>query len=67
MLADGSSWFRFPMRSFNFFNLPNISSHTMALESTQPLTETGTRNLLGSEGRPSRKADDLSEICEPTA
>jgi hypothetical protein len=29
---------RFPKRSLNFFNLPNPSSHTMALGSTQPLT-----------------------------
>jgi hypothetical protein len=27
------------------FNLPNPSSRTMALESTQPLTEMSTRNL----------------------
>jgi hypothetical protein len=31
----------------NFFNLPNPSSRNMALESTQPLTEISTRNLLG--------------------
>jgi hypothetical protein len=30
-----------------FFNLPNRSSHTMALGSTQPLTEMSTRNLPG--------------------
>jgi hypothetical protein len=30
-----------------FFNLPNPSSHTMALGSTQPLTEMSTRNLPG--------------------
>jgi hypothetical protein len=30
-----------------FFNLPNPSSRTMALESTQPLTEMSTRNLPG--------------------
>jgi hypothetical protein len=28
-----------------FFNLPNPSSRTMALGSTQPLTEMSTRNL----------------------
>jgi hypothetical protein len=38
----------------------------MALGSTQPLTETGTRNLLGGKGRPARKADNLTIICEPT-
>jgi hypothetical protein len=30
-----------------FFNLPNPSSHTMALGSTQPITEMSTRNVLG--------------------
>jgi hypothetical protein len=28
-----------------FFNLPNSSGRTMALGSTQPLTELSTRNL----------------------
>jgi hypothetical protein len=37
----------------------------MALGSTQPLTETSTRNLPGGKGRPARKAD-LTAICEPT-
>jgi hypothetical protein len=31
----------------NFFNWPNPSSRTMALGSTQPLTEMSTRNLPG--------------------
>jgi hypothetical protein len=30
-----------------FFNLPNPPSRTMGLESTQPLTETSTRNFPG--------------------
>jgi hypothetical protein len=30
-----------------FFNWPNPSSHTMALQSTQPLREMSTRNLPG--------------------
>jgi hypothetical protein len=30
-----------------FFNLPNPSSRTMALGSTQPLTEMSTRNIPG--------------------
>jgi hypothetical protein len=34
----------------DFFNLPNHSSRTMALESTRPLTEIGTRNLPGGRG-----------------
>jgi hypothetical protein len=49
----------------NFFNLPNPSSRIMALGSTQPLTEMSTRNILGGEGWPARKADNLTVICEP--
>jgi hypothetical protein len=37
MLQAGRSRVRFPMRSLDFFNLPNPSSRTMALGSTQPL------------------------------
>jgi hypothetical protein len=37
----------------------------MALGSTQPLTEMSTRNLPGGKGRPARKADNLTAICEP--
>jgi hypothetical protein len=35
----------------------------MALGSTQPLTEMSTRNIPGGEGRPARKADNLTAIC----
>jgi hypothetical protein len=37
----------------------------MALGSTQPLTEMGTRNLPGRKGRPARGDDNLTAICEP--
>jgi hypothetical protein len=40
----------------------------MALGSTQPLREMSTRNLpggKGGKGRPARKADNLTAICEP--
>jgi hypothetical protein len=37
----------------------------MALRSTQPLIEMSTRNIPGGEGRPARKADNLTAICEP--
>jgi hypothetical protein len=37
----------------------------MALGSTQPLTKMSTRNIPGGEGRPARKADNLTAICEP--
>jgi hypothetical protein len=48
----------------DFFNLPNSSSRTMALGSTQPLTEMSTRNLPGGKGRPTRSADKLAAIYE---
>jgi hypothetical protein len=38
---------------------------TMALGSTQPLTEMSTRNILGGKGRPAPKADNLAAIYEP--
>jgi hypothetical protein len=38
----------------------------MVLGSTQPLTEMSTRNLPGAKGRPARKADKITAICEPT-
>jgi hypothetical protein len=37
----------------------------MALGSTQPVTEMSTRNLPRGKGRPARKADNLTNICEP--
>jgi hypothetical protein len=43
-----------------------ISLHTMALGSTQTLTEMSTRNLLGGKGRPARKPGNIIAICEPT-
>jgi hypothetical protein len=49
----------------DFFSLPSPSSRTMALGSTQPLTEMSTRNLPGGIGRQTRKADKLTAICEP--
>jgi hypothetical protein len=50
MQQAGSSRVRFPMRPLDFFNLPNPSSRTTVLESTQPLTEMSTRNLRGVKG-----------------
>jgi hypothetical protein len=52
--------------NFDFVNLwQNPSSRTMALGSTQPVTEMSTRNLPGGKGRPARGADSLTAICEP--
>jgi hypothetical protein len=42
-----------------------LSSRTMTLGSTQPLTEMSTRNLPGGIGRPAHKPDNLKAICEP--
>jgi hypothetical protein len=68
MLQTGISRVRFPIRSLNFFMLPNLSSRTITLEFTQPLTEISTRKFPG-EGvgkvRPSRKADNLTAISQP--
>jgi hypothetical protein len=57
----------FQSRWGGFFNLPNPSSSTMTLGPTQPLTEMSIRNLPGGggKGRPARKADNLTSICEP--
>jgi hypothetical protein len=53
------------MWSLDFFDLPNPSSRTMALVSTQFLTKMSTRKLPGDKGRPAREADKLIAICEP--
>jgi hypothetical protein len=47
-----------------FFNLSNPYKRTMALGSTQSLTEMSTRNLPWDKGRPARKADNLTAICK---
>jgi hypothetical protein len=49
----------------DFFNLPNPSSCTMALGSTQPVTEMSTRNFPGGKKRPAHRADNLAAIYEP--
>jgi hypothetical protein len=54
-----------PDEVIRLLNLPNPSSRTMALRSTQALTEMSTNNLLGGKGWPARKADNLTAICEP--
>jgi hypothetical protein len=64
MLQAGRSSVRDP-DEVNFFNLPNLSSHTMALGLTQPLTEMSTRNLPGGKKQPAHMADNLAAICVP--
>jgi hypothetical protein len=65
MLQAGRSRVRFPMRLLDFLNWLKSSSRTMALGSTQPLTDMSTRNLPGGKGRLARKTDNLTAICEP--
>jgi hypothetical protein len=55
-----------PDEETGFFNWPNPSSRTMALGSTQPLTEVSTRDLPGGKGRPARNVINLTAICEAT-
>jgi hypothetical protein len=64
MLQAGKSPVRVP-EEVDFFNIPNSSSRTVALRSTQPLTEMSTKNLPGGKKRPARRADNLASICEP--
>jgi hypothetical protein len=64
MLQAGRSPVRVP-DEVDFSNVPTTSSRTMALGSTQPLTEMSTRNFPGGKKRPARRADKLAAICEP--
>jgi hypothetical protein len=64
MLQAGRSPVRVP-DEMDFFNLPNPSSRTMALVSTQLLTEMTIRNLPCGKKRPASRADNLADICEP--
>jgi hypothetical protein len=54
-----------PNKVIEFSNSNSLPSRTMALETTQPLTEIGARNLPGGKGRLVRKADNLTAIYEP--
>jgi hypothetical protein len=60
----------FDNRWGEFLNLPNPSGCTSALGFTQPLTEMSTRNtkiimFLEGKVRRVRRADNLTNICEP--
>jgi hypothetical protein len=65
MLQAGRSPVRVPHEMYFFFNLPDPSSRTMALVSTQPTTEMSTTNLPGGKKRPGRRADNLAAIYGP--
>jgi hypothetical protein len=45
-------------------SLPNPFNCTMALESTQPLTEMGTNNFPGGKSWLACKGDNLAATCE---
>jgi hypothetical protein len=47
------------------FDLILPSSRTMALGSTQTITEMSTTNSRGGKVRPEREANNLPAICEP--
>jgi hypothetical protein len=64
MLQAGRSLVRVPMRSLNFFKVPNPSIRTVTLGLSQPVTEMSTKKYLWGVARPARKADNLT-ICEP--
>jgi hypothetical protein len=64
MLQAGKSPARVP-DAVDFFNVPNPSSRTTALGSTQPLTELSTRNISGGKKLPALRADNLVAIYEP--
>jgi hypothetical protein len=53
-----------PREFRGIFNLPNPSSRSVSLGSAQPLTEMSTRNSPAGKGRPARKADNLTAICD---
>jgi hypothetical protein len=50
---------------FFFFNLPNLSSCTIAVGFIHPLTDMSIRSSWGKV-QSALKADNLAAICEPT-
>jgi hypothetical protein len=65
MLQAGRLRVRSPMRLYDFSSYLILLAILWALGSTQPLSEMSTRNVSGGKGRPVRKADNLTTICEP--
>jgi hypothetical protein len=53
-----------PVEVIGFFSLPNPSTCTMALGSSQPLKEMNARNLPGGKEWPAHKADNFTAMCE---
>jgi hypothetical protein len=56
-----------PGETIEILNWPKPSSRTIALGSTQPLTEISTKNLPGGKGWPVRKAGNLTTLWASTA
>jgi hypothetical protein len=61
MPQAGRSRVRFPMRSLDFSIGQILPAKTIALDSTQSLTE--MRIFLGGKGWPALMADNLTAIC----
>jgi hypothetical protein len=53
-----------PDDAVGVFRRRNPSNRTMSLGLTELFREINTRNLPGGQGRPVRKADCLTDICE---
>jgi hypothetical protein len=47
------------------FHLPNAFDRVMPLGIIQPVTEMSARDIPGRKMRPTRKAGNLTAICEP--
>jgi hypothetical protein len=45
--------------------IQNPSGRTVAFKPTTPIIEMSTRNFPGGKGRPARKADNLTNFCQP--
>jgi hypothetical protein len=65
MLQAGRLRVRIPVRSLDFFPVYLILPAAYSLWSTKPLTEMSTSNIPKGKGRPARKADSLTAVCEP--
>jgi hypothetical protein len=61
MLEAGRSLIRFPITPLDFFNLPNLSTCTIALGSTRPLLKMSTNNLPWNKGLQESKTKKLTK------
>jgi hypothetical protein len=63
MLQSERVQVRIPMRSLDFFNLPNPFSQATYLWLTQPVIEMSPRSIPGSNAQATCKADSPTAIC----